>query len=52
MLAPVLTLPKGVDDYEVFCDASITSLRAVLKNWGMVIGYASRKLKPHEARYL
>ena len=28
--SPVLTLPKGVEDFVVFCDASITGLGAAL----------------------
>ena len=32
--APVLTLPEGVEDFEVYCDASITVLGAVLMQRG------------------
>ncbi|CAH1418427.1 unnamed protein product [Lactuca virosa] len=49
--APVLTLPEGVEDFVVFCDASITGLGAFLMQRRQVIAYASRQLKPHEARY-
>ena len=35
----------------VYCDASISGLGAVLMQRGHVIAYASRQLKPHEARY-
>ena len=50
--APVLTLPEGVEDFVVFCDASITGLGAVLMQRGRVIAYASWRLKPHETTYL
>ncbi|KAJ9547869.1 hypothetical protein OSB04_020412 [Centaurea solstitialis] len=50
--APVLTLPKGVEDMTVYCDASRLGLGCVLMQRGRVIAYASRQLKPHEANYL
>ena len=40
--APVLTLPEGVEDFVVFCDALIMGLGEVLMQWGRVIMYASR----------
>ena len=49
--APILVLPEGVDDFVVYCDASISGLGAVLMQRGRVIAYASRQLKPHEANY-
>ena len=49
--APVLKLPEGVEEFVVFCDASITVLGAVLMQRGRVIAYALRQLKPHETRY-
>ena len=50
--APILTLPEGVDDFVVYCDASIIGMGAMLMQRGHVIAYASRLLKPHEANYL
>ena len=47
----MLTLPEGVEDFVVFCYASITDLGEILMQRGKVIAYASRKLKPHEVRY-
>ncbi|KAJ9546624.1 hypothetical protein OSB04_019167 [Centaurea solstitialis] len=49
--APVLTLPEGVEDMSVYCDASHLGLGCVLMQRGRVIAYASRQLKPHEANY-
>ncbi|KAJ9541503.1 hypothetical protein OSB04_028009 [Centaurea solstitialis] len=49
--APVLTLPEGVEDMVVYCDASHLSLGCVLMQRGRVIAYASRQLKLHEANY-
>nr|KAJ0193903.1 hypothetical protein LSAT_V11C800436920 [Lactuca sativa] len=49
--APVLSLPEGMEDFVVYCDASISGLGAVLMQRGHVIAYASRQLKPHETRY-
>ena len=50
--APVLTLPEGVDDFVVYCDASSVGLGCVLIQRGKVIDYASRQLKVHEHNYL
>ena len=49
--APVLALPKGMEDFVVYYNASISGLGAVLMQRGHVIAYASRQLKPHESRY-
>ncbi|KAJ9562865.1 hypothetical protein OSB04_008025 [Centaurea solstitialis] len=49
--APVLTLPEGVEDMVVNCDASHQGLGTVLMQRGKVIAYASRQLKPHEGNY-
>ena len=49
--APILALPKGMEDFGVYCDASISGLGAVLMQRGHVIAYSSRQLKPHEANY-
>nr|GEU33174.1 putative reverse transcriptase domain-containing protein [Tanacetum cinerariifolium] len=49
--APILTLPKGNDDFVVYCDASFQGLGAVLMQREKFIAYASRQLKPHEENY-
>ncbi|CAH1431974.1 unnamed protein product [Lactuca virosa] len=49
--APILTLPEGIDDFVVYCDASITAMGTVLMQRGHVITYASRQLNLHEANY-
>ena len=49
--APILTLPEGMEDMVVYCDASCQGLGAVIMQCGKVIAYASRQLKPHEAKY-
>ncbi|GJW57080.1 putative reverse transcriptase domain-containing protein [Tanacetum coccineum] len=49
--APILTLPDGVEDFVVYCDASNQGLGCVLMQRGKVIAYASRQLKPHEKNY-
>nr|GEX31811.1 putative reverse transcriptase domain-containing protein [Tanacetum cinerariifolium] len=43
--APILALPKGSEDFVVYCDASHKGLEAVLMHREKVIAYASRKLK-------
>ena len=49
--APVLTLPEGLDEFVVYCDASRFGLGCVLMQNGKVIAYASRQLKVHEKNY-
>ena len=49
--APILALPEGMEDFVVYCDASIAGLVAVLMQRGHVIAYTSRQPKPHEANY-
>ncbi|KAJ9553287.1 hypothetical protein OSB04_017332 [Centaurea solstitialis] len=49
--APVLTLPEGIEDMTVYCDASYHGLGCVLMQRGKVIAYTSRQLKTHEANY-
>ena len=49
--APILTLPDGVEDMVVYCDASHQGFGAVLMQRDKVIAYASRRLKPHEMNY-
>ncbi|GJS07484.1 putative reverse transcriptase domain-containing protein [Tanacetum coccineum] len=49
--APILGLPKGSENFVVYCNASHTGLGAVLMQKEKVIAYASRKLKIHEKNY-
>nr|GEV45455.1 putative reverse transcriptase domain-containing protein [Tanacetum cinerariifolium] len=49
--APILALPKGSDDFVVYCDASHKGLGAVLMQREKVITYASRQLKVYEQNY-
>ncbi|GJW46710.1 putative reverse transcriptase domain-containing protein [Tanacetum coccineum] len=49
--APILALPKGTEDFVVYCDASLKGYRAVLMQREKVIAYASRQLKVHEENY-
>ncbi|GKA79365.1 putative reverse transcriptase domain-containing protein [Tanacetum coccineum] len=49
--APILALPKGSDDFVVYCDASIKGLGTVLMQRMKVIAYSSRQLKIHEKNY-
>nr|GEU33564.1 reverse transcriptase domain-containing protein [Tanacetum cinerariifolium] len=49
--APILALPKGNDDFVVYCDASLQGLGAVLMQKENVIAYASRQLKPNKENY-
>ncbi|WMV41070.1 hypothetical protein MTR67_034455 [Solanum verrucosum] len=50
--ASVLTLPKGINGFVIYCDASRFGLGCVLMQNGKVIAYASRQLKIHEKKYL
>ena len=47
----VLAQPDIEKSFDVFCDASGTSLGCVLTQEGQVIAYASRQLKKHEVNY-
>nr|GFB85033.1 retrotransposon protein, putative, Ty3-gypsy subclass [Tanacetum cinerariifolium] len=49
--APILALPKGSEDFIVYCDASNKGLGAVLMQREKVISYASRQLKIHKKNY-
>ena len=49
--APILSLPKGVDDFTVYSDASGVGLGCVLTQMDKVIAYSSRQLKEHEKNY-
>ncbi|GJZ48224.1 putative reverse transcriptase domain-containing protein [Tanacetum coccineum] len=46
--APILALPKGSEDFIVYCDALIKGFGVVLMQREKVIAYASRQLKIHE----
>ncbi|WMV38056.1 hypothetical protein MTR67_031441 [Solanum verrucosum] len=49
--APIFTLPKGSDDFVVYCDALHIGLSCILMKHGKVIAYDSRKFKVHEKNY-
>ncbi|GJS64337.1 putative nucleotidyltransferase, ribonuclease H [Tanacetum coccineum] len=49
--APILSLPDGVEDFVVYCDASNQGLGCILMQRDKVIAYASRQLKSHEKNY-
>ncbi|GJY64703.1 putative reverse transcriptase domain-containing protein [Tanacetum coccineum] len=49
--APILSLPNGVEDFVVYCDASNQGLGCVLMQRNKVTAYASRQLKIHEKNY-
>ncbi|GJZ52448.1 putative reverse transcriptase domain-containing protein [Tanacetum coccineum] len=49
--APILALPKGSEDFVVYCDVSHKGLGAVLMQREKVISYAARQLKIHEKNY-
>ncbi|GKA26958.1 putative reverse transcriptase domain-containing protein [Tanacetum coccineum] len=49
--ALILALPKGSEDFIVYCDASIKGYEAVLMQREKVIAYASCQLKKHEENY-
>ncbi|GJX03860.1 putative reverse transcriptase domain-containing protein [Tanacetum coccineum] len=49
--APVLSLPDGVEDFVVYCDASNQGLGCVLMQRDKEIAYVSRQLKIHEKNY-
>ncbi|GKE26825.1 putative reverse transcriptase domain-containing protein, partial [Tanacetum coccineum] len=47
----ILALPKGTEDFVVYCDASLKGYGAMLMQREKVIAYASRQLKVHEENY-
>nr|GFA60839.1 putative reverse transcriptase domain-containing protein [Tanacetum cinerariifolium] len=49
--ASILALPKGSENFIVYCDASHKGLGAVLMQNEKVIAYSSRQLKIHEKNY-
>ncbi|KAL5580228.1 hypothetical protein UlMin_012670 [Ulmus minor] len=49
--APILIIPNSKEPYTVYKDASGTGLGCVLMQYGKVVAYASRNLKPHEQNY-
>ncbi|KAI3819628.1 hypothetical protein L1987_13469 [Smallanthus sonchifolius] len=49
--APILSLPEGIKNFVVYCDASHQGLGCVLMQRDKVIAYASRQLKVHEKNY-
>jgi hypothetical protein len=49
--ALVLAQPDNTKPFDVYCDASGTSLSCVLMQDNQVIAYASRALRPHEQIY-
>ncbi|GJY94392.1 putative reverse transcriptase domain-containing protein [Tanacetum coccineum] len=49
--APILALPKGSENFIVYCDASHKGLGAVLMQNEKVIAYSSRQMKIHEKNY-
>nr|GFB97215.1 putative reverse transcriptase domain-containing protein [Tanacetum cinerariifolium] len=49
--APILALPKGSEDFIIYCDASNKGLGDMLMQREKVISFASRQLKIHEKNY-
>ncbi|GKA37849.1 putative reverse transcriptase domain-containing protein, partial [Tanacetum coccineum] len=49
--APILSLPDGLEEFVVYCDASNQGLGCVLMQRGKIITYASQQLKIHEKNY-
>ena len=49
--APVLTIPVPGGKLIVYTDASRIGLGGVLMQFGKVVAYASRQLRPHEVKY-
>ncbi|GJW15778.1 putative reverse transcriptase domain-containing protein [Tanacetum coccineum] len=49
--ASILALPKGSENFVVYCDSSHKGLGAVLMQKEKIIAYVSRQLKIHEKNY-
>nr|GEZ52704.1 putative reverse transcriptase domain-containing protein [Tanacetum cinerariifolium] len=50
--APILVLPKGSEDFVVYCDVSLKGYGDVLMQREKVIAYASRQLRTHVENYM
>nr|GEU47093.1 hypothetical protein [Tanacetum cinerariifolium] len=50
--ALILALPKGSEDFVVYCDASLKGYEAVLMQREKVIAYESRQLRTREENYM
>nr|GEZ28757.1 putative reverse transcriptase domain-containing protein [Tanacetum cinerariifolium] len=50
--APILALPKGSEDFVVYCDTSLKGYGAVLMQREKVIAYESRQLRTHKENYM
>ena len=51
MSTPVLTIPDGSGGLIIYSDASKKGLGCVLMQYGRVVAYAFRQLKPYEQNY-
>ena len=51
MTASILKMPDGIGGMVIYCNASGRGLGCVLIQYGHVIAYASRQLKPHAKNY-
>nr|GEZ98920.1 putative reverse transcriptase domain-containing protein [Tanacetum cinerariifolium] len=49
--ASILALPEGIEDFMVYCDASLKGYGAMLMQREKVIAYGSRKLRVPEENY-
>ncbi|GKB96877.1 putative reverse transcriptase domain-containing protein [Tanacetum coccineum] len=49
--ALILVLPKGTEDFMVYCDMSLKGYGSVLMQREKMIAYGSRQLKVHEENY-
>jgi hypothetical protein len=49
--ASVLAQPDTEKPFDVYCDASGTSLGCILMQEGLIITYALRQLRKHEVNY-
>jgi hypothetical protein len=49
--SPVVAQPDTTKSFDVYCDASGTSLGGVLMQEGRVISYSSRQLRRHQVHY-
>nr|GFA56255.1 putative reverse transcriptase domain-containing protein [Tanacetum cinerariifolium] len=50
--SPILALPEGMDDFVVYCGASLKGFGAVLMQRQKFIAYASRQLRTLEENYM